>query len=314
MVVKRPACGRLPPLALGLAYVVHQRSPSQPQIIAFLTYILKNLQSMIEVVLMRLSVSFLYHVERHKLGQNQLQQSAPLQVHEPAAGVLRQHYLVQLVLYPLTADNLYPLGIALKSIEGLRLNVEVQLRGKPHATHHAQRVVAEGYVGVERRAYNAVLQVIKPVKGIHQLAKPRLVKAYRHCIDGEIAAVLVVLQRAVLHNRLTRVALVALLAGSHKFHLDFLLCLTVEVFHLGGAKVLKHRQVSALAQLLLQSLRHGYPRALHASVGSYHHINVIAFAFQKNITHISSHHVCLHLHAVGNSAYPVQYFLVYYPC
>ena len=314
MVVERPTSSRFPPLALGLAYVVHQRCPAQPQIITILTHVLQHLQCVVEIVLMRLAVSFLHHVERHKLWQNQLQQSAALQVHKSAAGMFRQHYLVQLVLYPLAADNLYPLGIALKGIEGLRLNVKVQLRGKPHTAHHAQRVVAEGYIGVERCAYYTVLQVVKSVKGIHQLAKPCGVKAYRHCIDGEVAAVLVVLQRAVLNNRLTRVALIALLACSHKFHLYFLLCLTVEVFHLGSAKILKHRQVSALAQLLLQSLRHSYPRAPHTSVGSYHYINIIAFALQKNITHISSHHVCLHLHAVGNSAYPVQYFLVYYPC
>ena len=130
----------------------------------------------------------------------------------------RHDDLVQLDHDALATHYLDALGHALQPFEGLVLNLEVQLGGEAYAAHHAQGVVAEGDVGVKGRGDDAVLKVGKAVKRVDQLAEAVMVQADGHRVDGEVAPVLVVLQRAVLHDGLARVMAVALTAGADELH------------------------------------------------------------------------------------------------
>ena len=76
-----------------------------------------------------------------------------------------------------------------------------QLRGKSHAAHHAQGVIAEGHIGVERGADEAVLHVEQTIEGVGELTEALGIEAHGQGVDGEVAAVLVILKGTVLNNR-----------------------------------------------------------------------------------------------------------------
>ena len=58
------------------------------------------------------------------------------------------HDFIQLHLYPFATDYLDALSHSLQGIKRLLLYLEIQLGGKADASHHAQRIVAEGNLGV----------------------------------------------------------------------------------------------------------------------------------------------------------------------
>ena len=97
-----------------------------------------------------------------------------MQFHKPTAGLRGEHYLVKFVGYALTAYYPDALGVAPEGLESLVVDEKLELCGEAHAPHHAQRVVAEGDVGVERRAYYAVLKVENAVERIDEFAEPLL--------------------------------------------------------------------------------------------------------------------------------------------
>ncbi len=74
-----------------------------------------------------------------------------------------------------------------------------------------------------------------------------MVETDSHGVDGEVAAVLVILEGTVLHMGLAAVVTVAFLACSHKLHLKR------TAFDLGRAKVAEHRQVGLASQHGLQA-------------------------------------------------------------
>lgn len=205
-------------------------------------------------------VAGLNDVEGGKLGQQPRQQSAAVQVDKTLARRGGHHYLVKLLLYALPADYLYAVGVAFERVERLVLDEEVKLRGKTYAAQHAQGVVRERHVRVERRAYDTVFKVGQAVEGVYQFAETGLVEAYRHGVYGEVAAVLVVLQRAVLHYRLARVVAVALLPGAYKLHFHVL------ILHLGGAEITEYGQPCPLAELLFKRLGNANAAAYNDNV------------------------------------------------
>ena len=78
------------------------------------------------------------------------------------------------------------------------------------------------------------VEVVYAAEGVYQLAEVGAVELYGHGVDGEVAAVLVVLERAVLHDRLARVVAVALAACPDKLYLH------VAVLHLCRAEVAEY--------------------------------------------------------------------------
>ena len=201
---------------------------------------------MIEIVLVSPAIACLDNIKSRKLGNNQLKEPGTLHIDKPLAGMFGHHYLVELVNDALTTDNLYSASIAHKGVKSLIVNEEVQLCGEAYATHHAQWIVRECYVGVKWRADNAVPQVINTAEGVYELAKAGLVKAYRHSVDGKIAAVLVIFQGAILNHRLAAVVAIALLTGSDELHLMVL------VLYLSSTEIAENRQMSFPSKHLLK--------------------------------------------------------------
>ena len=66
-----------------------------------------------------------------------------------------------------------------------RVGLEREAGGEPGGAQHAQRVVAERDLGVERRAQAAGRQVAEPVEGVDQL---HVGQPQRQGVDGEVAA------------------------------------------------------------------------------------------------------------------------------
>ena len=66
-----------------------------------------------------------------------------------------------------------------------------------------------------------------------------MVEAYSHSVDGEVAAVLVVLQSAVFDYRLARRAVVALATSTNQLHLG------VVILHLRRAEVAIYGKMGA---------------------------------------------------------------------
>ena len=130
VVVESPAQLIVPALALGLADVVEEGCPAQPDIglerrllgillllllVASLfgpCHVLQHLQRVVEVVLVCPAVARLHEVEGRQFGNDEAQQSAALQLEESLARILRSHDLAQLLGYALPADDTDALGVA----------------------------------------------------------------------------------------------------------------------------------------------------------------------------------------------------------
>ena len=251
---------------------------------------------------MRAPVLLLHYVQRCQFGQYYLHQSAALQQFQSYARVLGQYYLVQLVLYSFAAHYLYAVGHALQRQIRLVLYLEVKLCGKPHAAHHAQRVVAECYSRLQRRGYYAILQVGQSVEWVYQLAESGLVQTDGHSVDSKVAAVLIVLQRTVFYYRLARVVAIAFLSCTHKLHL--VLCALLAELHLRRTKVLKYAQMRLTAHHTLQFLGHTYSAAHH------YHVYIVRGSLQEYIPYVPSNHIALQAQMVCSFAYLVEYFLI----
>ena len=299
--MERPALRGVPALALGLAYVVHQRGPPEPQAGPAPAHVVEHLERVVEVVLVGLVAAPLHHVERGQLGHHHLQQPGAVQVYEAPAGRRGHDYLVELVLYALAAHYAQPVGVAGQGVEGLVLYHEVELGGEAHTAHHAQRVVGEGHVGVQRRAYDAVLQVLDAVERVYELAVSVLVQAHGHGVDGEVAAVLVVLEGAVLHHGLARVVAVALAPRAHELHFER------APLHLGRAEVAEHGEAGLLAEPLLE-LRGEADAAAHDD-----DVDVAGWSFEEEVAHVAADHVALQAELVGLLGYGVEDFGVERP-
>ena len=167
--------------------------------------------------------------------------------------------------------------------------------GKPHGTHHPQRVVAEGDVGVERRADDATLQVTDAVKRVEQFTIALLVQADCHRVDGEVAAFLVVIEGAVFHDGIAALAVIGLAAGAHKLQLP------LARLDLGGAVGAEHCQMGALAD----ASGNGFGDLDAATHGD--EVHVVAGAFQEDIPHISAHDVALAVQLVGDFAHQLHH-------
>ena len=165
------------------------------------------------------TVRGVYIVECDELGQDELQQSGPVEIVEACAGMSGHDDFVELVADALATDNFQSVGITAQCVFGLFLDEESELCGKAHAAHHAQGVVAESDVGVERRADNAVFKVGQTIERVYEFAEAVVVQTDGHRVDGEVTPVLVVFQRSVFHDGFARVAAVALAPRTDKLDL-----------------------------------------------------------------------------------------------
>ena len=124
---------------------------------------------------------------------------------------MRVDDLIEFVLDALSADNLDPVGHALKGHESLVFDLEIQLRRKTDAAHHAQGVVGKGDARLQRGGDDAVFEVGQTIERIDEFSETLLVQADSHRIDGEITTVLIVFQRTVLTTGFPGVVTITLL-------------------------------------------------------------------------------------------------------
>ena len=119
--------------------------------------------------------------------------------HEPQRhrGHRHHHDLVQLVADPLGRHDGQPVMPGAYRLDQLRRGLEVELGDEPGRPEHAQRVVGEGHLGVQRRAQPVGGQVAEPVEGVDQL---QLGKPQGHGVDGEVAAGQILLDRVPEHH------------------------------------------------------------------------------------------------------------------
>ena len=175
----------------------------------------------------------------------------------------RHDNLVEFHLDTFATDNLDTVGHAFQSLEGLILNLEVQLGGKTDATHHTQWVITECDTRLQRSGDDTILQVGQAIEGVYQFTEAALIQANSHRIDRKIATVLVILQRTILHNGFSRVMAIALLSGSHKLHF------CIVEFYLSSSEILEYREMGLASQHTFQFLSHGDTATHH------NHIDII---------------------------------------
>ena len=205
---------------------------------------------------------------------------------ETDRGYGRENYLVQLHHYALLRYNLYAFAVATDGIERLLLNVEAELCCKSDGSHHSQRVVREGDVGIARRADDAILQVVHTLEGIDQLAKAVAIEAPRHSVYGEVAAALIILQCAGLDLRLARILRVGLLACPDK------LDLRAAGAHHSRSESLEYRDFAPhLASQCLGNLD---------AVAHDHHVDVGRWATKVVVANVAAHDVGLHAETIDN--------------
>ena len=312
MVVERPALNRVPALGLRLADVVQQRSPTQPDTfdtcclrsllcrqatplhfgrglgegLLSTDHVRQHLQRVPEVILVRAPVHCFYTLQRIQFRKDDFQQSALEQQLPSARRSVRSHELLNLVDDALLRDDAYALAVAMQRLPGLRLDLEIQLRSKADAAHHAQRIVGERHVRIQRSGYQPVLHIPDAVERIHQLAEALAVQADGHRVDGEVAPLLVVLQRAVFHDGFARVVAVALLAGTHELHL------LAAPMDLRGTEVAEHTHVRSTTHAPGHGLGHGY------ATPDDHHVDVLRWAFQEKVTHVAADDIGVDAHLV----------------
>ena len=228
---------------------------------------------------MRSAITGFNALQGNQLREDELQQSGTVQVYQPFGRDGRQQYLVQLICNALPGYDRDALLVAAQRLEGVIVDIEIQLGGKADATHHTQGIVTEGNVRIERRADVFFTHVLHSSERIHQLSITLPVEADRQGIDSEVPAVLVVLQRTVFHNRLARIVRVGLLAGAHKLHFRTM------ILQLRRTEILENRKVCTTPQAFGKRLRHCNAAAHH------YHINIFGRALQENVAHVAAYHV-----------------------
>ena len=237
---------------------------------------------MVVIILMCPAVSRFHLIHRNQFWQNEIEQTCIFQVIETAAWVLGEHNLVHLVADSLSTDNLQALGIAGERIISLLLYLEIELGSETHATHHTQRVIRKSDIRVERCGNNTIFHIVDTIKRIYEFSKTVFVQTDSHRIDSEVAAVLVILQRSIFHNRFSGIAMIALLTGANKLHFSIL------ILHLCSSEITEHREMRLSSEHLLQGRSYLYTATNHND------INIIGRSLQEEVTHISTYYITLH--------------------
>ena len=190
---------------------------------------------MVEDIFVPPAVLHLHAFQCNQFGEDKRQQSRLIQQQPAYGGLAREHDFVEFIGYTLAGDDTNALAVAHDGIEGVGMEREAELGGEADCPHHTQGVVGERDVGVERRADNHVLHVLYAVEGVEQGAVAVAIEADSKGVDGEVAAVLVILKRTVLNYWFARVMRVAFLTCAHELHF------CVMIFHLCRTEVTEHR-------------------------------------------------------------------------
>ena len=127
---------------------------------------------MVEIVLVCSPIACFYPFQRIEFREYDGQETAAFQIDEPFRWSGGHDDFVQLLSNPFARYDFDAFLVALECFERFVFDEEVQLGSKSYTAHHAQRVVAEGDIGVEWGSDDAVLEVVQPIEGIDQFTKP----------------------------------------------------------------------------------------------------------------------------------------------
>ena len=291
VVMECPALLRIPTLGPGLAHIVQQRGPTQPHVIAGCSNIVKHLKGVHEIIFVAASVDGLNAFECCQLRENQWQQSTLVQQEPATRGLCTAHDFHQFLGNAFAGDDVDAMRVFLDGLESLVIDIEVQLCGKAYGTHHPQRVVAEGDVGVERSADDAAFHVADAIKRIQQLTVSLLVQADGHGIDSKVATLLVVVKGAVLDDGVAALAVVGLAASAYELQFP------LPRLDLRCAIGAEHRQMSAATKATGHCLCH-----LDAAANR-HKVHVVAGPLQKDVPDISTHDIAFTVQFIGHIAH-----------
>jgi hypothetical protein len=199
----RPAVLRVKPFCGRLGDVMQYSRPSQPQVVRKRADIVHHLEGMVEIVLVRVPVHDVHTAELHKVGKDDLKKPYIMEKLEAPGWLLRKKYLVQFLRDPLLRDNANATAVPCDGRPCVLLDEKVKLGGEAYRPHHPQRIVAEGHVRISRCADDAVLQILATIEGIAKLPVVFLIERNAHGVDREVAPDLIILQCALLHDRLS---------------------------------------------------------------------------------------------------------------
>ena len=144
-----------------------------------------------------------------------------------------------------------------------------KLCGKSDASHHAQGVVAEGDVRVERCGYYSVFEVVYAIEWVYEFSVAFLVQAECHGVYGKVSSVLVFFQSAVFRDWFSGVVAIALFACSDKFNLY------VFVLELSCAEIAEDGELGFSFYLMFQCFCYSHSWSLDGFLNVYNdNINI----------------------------------------
>ena len=298
MIVECPSASRIVVFCHRLTDVVQQRRPAEIYIVGSLGHTVEHGHGMVEVILMCAAIDKVDSFHACQFRQYVAKQSAIEQKFPTNRGFRRSHDLEQLVLDAFLRYYFNTGRIPANGLEGFGVDSEIELGGKADCPHHAQRVVAESYVGVEWSADDLTVNIAKAVVTVDDLPEAVAIDAYGERIDSEVAAREILVESTILDNRIARVAAIGFATRTHKLEFE------VSMLHLGGAIVTVYSQRS----MAPQSSRDSFGKL--DSGANCHKIDVFRRATDDNIAHISTDSVAFAVDGIGKIAYSMEYFFL----
>src|SRR5690606_29157092 len=140
--------------------------------------------------------------EVRQLGEETLEDAGLEEDLEPDGRLRRGDDLLELVGDALHAEDLDAAGLLLHRAERLDVDREAELGGEAGGAEHPERVVLERGARIERRAEPLADEVDDAAEGVEEVAEALGVEGEGEGVDREVAPGLVVLERAVLDDRL----------------------------------------------------------------------------------------------------------------
>ena len=307
MVVERPAETLVKALGAGLPDVVEERCPEKPEIHLvpragggeYLGHVVHDLVGVGEIVLVPDAVARLGALELEELGEDELHQTGLLKELEADGWARGEEDLVELRGDALGGDDLDAPCISPDSSEGVGVDEEAELRGEAYGTHHTQRVIAEGDVGVKRRTQCERLHIVQSIEGVDELTEAVGVQADGQSVDREVTALLIFLQRAVLDEGLATVGCVALTTSAYELYLQ------VALLDLCGAEASEDRDMCTTPE----TPRYRLCQVDAAPDGD--DVDILRGAVEEEVTHIAPDDVGVYTEFVRGFADEVKEGCVY---
>ncbi len=295
MVVESPSALGVEVLCGRFADIMQERRPAQVYIVRSGSNAVKHSHRMIEIIFMRPAFDYLNPLHPCQFGHYDGEQSAAEQVIPPYRGLRSRHNLEQLILDTLGGDNLDSRSIAAQGCESHRVDVEIELGGETDTAQHAQRVVGESDVRVERRADNTALDVAEAVVAVDYLAEVIFIDRNRHGIDGEIAPREIIVKCAVFNDGITRITVIRLPACTYKLE-----------FYLAPVH-LRRTVVAVYGQRGLRAERLGHRPGKVDTRPHRNEVDILGVTAYNEVAYITAHDIALTPHGVGHIPYCMEY-------